>query len=140
MPPRRSGARSRAGRVSGAVREEGTSRRRSIQYFHAHDRIRNTIIGIIAGMSYSLPGVDRNIPVIYFADDSEEKVKVSSRGTSELVERGLGLASAVTGAAEAVGGVGGGHDIAAGATIPRGEEELFLELMDAEVERQLGTV
>jgi len=121
------------------VRETGTLRRRNLQFFHAHDQILETIVGIIAGMSFSLPEVDRGFPVVYFADDRDGKIKVSGRATAELVSRGLDLASALTRTAEAVGGVGGGHDIAAGATIPRGEEERFLDLLDRVIGEQLGT-
>jgi len=120
------------------VRETGTQRRKNLQFFHAHDKILETIVGIIAGMSYGMPGVDRDIPMVYFADDREGKTKVSCRGTAEQVARGLDLASALNEAAGAVGGVGGGHDIAAGATIPRGEEERFLELLDGVLGGQLG--
>jgi len=34
--------------------------------------------------------------------------------------------------------VGGGHNVAAGATIPAGAQQKFLELMDKAVGRQLG--
>jgi len=38
---------------------------------------------------------------------------------------------------EKVGGVGGGHNIAAGATIPKGKEEEFLTFADKLVKEQL---
>jgi RecJ-like exonuclease len=41
-------------------------------------------------------------------------------------------------ASRAVGGDGGGHDIAAGATIPTGKETAFVEKADALVGEQLG--
>jgi RecJ-like exonuclease len=41
-------------------------------------------------------------------------------------------------AAEAVGGDGGGHDVAAGATIPAGREEEFVAHVDRLVGEQLG--
>jgi len=39
-----------------------------------------------------------------------------------------------------VGGVGGGHNVAAGATIPLQAKQEFLELMDAAVGRQLDRI
>ena len=36
------------------------------------------------------------------------------------------------------GGDGGGHDVAAGATIPAGEEESLVEKADAIIAKQLG--
>ncbi len=41
-------------------------------------------------------------------------------------------------AAQSVGGDGGGHDIAAGATIPAGEESAFIEAADEIVSDQLS--
>jgi hypothetical protein len=65
-------------------------------------------------------------------------VKVSGRGTRKLVSQGLDLASALRSAAEAVGGVGGGHSIASGASIPLGCEEEFLRVADELIGKQLG--
>ena len=42
-------------------------------------------------------------------------------------------------AAAALNGVGGGHDIAAGATIPKGKEEEFLDLLEQEIKTQLSS-
>ncbi len=41
-------------------------------------------------------------------------------------------------AAREVGGEGGGHNIASGATVPKGKEEKFLTLVDETVGRQLA--
>jgi RecJ-like exonuclease len=41
-------------------------------------------------------------------------------------------------ASRAVGGDGGGHDVAAGATIPAGTEAEFVELADGIVDEQLS--
>jgi len=63
---------------------------------------------------------------------------VSARSTQELVDRGLDLSSALRTAAKELEGVGGGHRIAAGATIPKGKEEEFLELLEGEIKAQLS--
>jgi RecJ-like exonuclease len=65
-------------------------------------------------------------------------VKVSSRGTHALVRAGLDLSAVMQTASRAVGGDGGGHDVAAGATIPRGEREAFVAEADRIVGEQLG--
>jgi len=41
-------------------------------------------------------------------------------------------------ASEEVGGTGGGHNVASGATIPRGKEEAFLSKVDEIVGAQLA--
>jgi nanoRNase/pAp phosphatase (c-di-AMP/oligoRNAs hydrolase) len=64
-------------------------------------------------------------------------VKASGRGTKDLIEEGLDLATAMSEAAAAVGGIGGGHNIAAGASIPEGREEDFLLELAAIVARQI---
>jgi RecJ-like exonuclease len=64
--------------------------------------------------------------------------KVSARGTKALVARGLDLGAALREAATAVGGSGGGHDVASGATIPKGKEEKFVPLVDELVALQLA--
>lgn len=123
------------------VRDIGISSTGSIQHFHCADQVKDTIVGAIVGIILGSGEVDRNRPLIGFAvskePSGEYKIKASLRGTYELVERGLNLATAVKKAAESVGGIGGGHNIAAGATLPLGTEEEFLSILDKEVTRQL---
>jgi len=115
------------------VDEIGIEEMQNIQYFHAGRKILDTIVGIVAGMSYSF--ANRNKPIIAFAEN-EDGVKVSARATKLLVERGVHLAQAIKIAAEKVGGKGGGHSIAAGATIPKGSEEEFLRILDRVIGEQ----
>jgi RecJ-like exonuclease len=89
-------------------------------------------------MALGVDGVDPDRPIVAFAEKNDEETKVSARGTAALVGRGLDLAAVMTDASRAVGGDGGGHDIAAGGTIPAGSEEAFLERADALVGEQFG--
>ena len=89
-------------------------------------------------MALGVDGVDPDRPILAFARKNDEETKVSSRGTSRLVGRGLDLSAVMGEASRAVGGDGGGHDVAAGATIPAGEEESFVEKADAIIAKQLG--
>ncbi|MFC4249695.1 DHH family phosphoesterase [Natribaculum luteum] len=120
------------------VTEEGVTREEHLQWFHAGDRIRETIVGIVAGMAVGNDGVDRNRPIVAFANKNDEEVKVSARGTYSLVENGLDLSVVMGEASRSVGGDGGGHDVAAGATVPKGKEEAFVERADAIVGDQLS--
>ena len=120
------------------VRTEGVTQEANVQWFDAGDRIRETIVGIVAGMAYGADGVDRSKPIIAFAAESEAETKVSARGTGTLAGRGLDLSVVMGEASAAVGGGGGGHDVAAGATIPAGEEAAFVEHADSIVADQLG--
>ena len=120
------------------AREEKIQKRNYIQYFHAGDGIRDTIIGIVTNMMLNTEDVDKELPLIGFALNENGDVKVSARATQSLVDRGLDLAIALTRAAKELNGVGGGHNIAAGATIPKGKEEEFLQIVEREIKRQLA--
>lgn len=113
------------------VSEQGITPLKSIQYFDAGDAILDTIVGIVAGMCFQM--ADRSRPILAFAKTAEGSLKVSARGTADLVRSGLDLADAMSRAAQAVGGVGGGHNVAAGATIPPEAKQEFLALVDAAV-------
>jgi len=117
------------------VKDEGIVPLAHLQYFDAGDRILETIVGIVAGMSFQT--ADRRKPILAFALSDDGKLKVSARGTQDLVRSGLNLAEAISQAAEKVGGVGGGHNVAAGATIPPEAKNEFLEEMNALVGLQL---
>ncbi len=118
------------------VADKGVVKLEHLQYFNAKKEIRDTIVGIIAGMSSSLDCVSREMPIIGMAT-VEEGVKISARGNHDLILRGLNLAVALGEAAAEVGGVGGGHDVAAGATIPAGKEQEFIIILDRKIGEQL---
>ena len=120
------------------IDEVGIQQLAAIQYFHAQDKIRDTVVGIAAGMAYGAPGVTKEMPILAFAN-ADDGIKVSVRGTRELVARGLDLAAVMREAAKAVGGEGGGHHAAAGATIPPGREDEFLAIVDRMVAGQIGS-
>ncbi len=122
------------------VTEHGVTQETNLQWFHAEDRIRETIVGIVAGMAFGGSGVDRSKPIVGFAykEDAQDETKVSARGTASLVRKGLDLSAVMGEAARSVGGDGGGHTVAAGATVPRGEETAFLAAADDLVGTQLG--
>ena len=119
------------------VEEHGVTIEEHLQWFDAGEEIRETIVGIIAGMSMGADGVSREMPIVAFARKSDEETKVSGRGTGALVGRGLDLSIVMGKAARAAGGDGGGHDVAAGATIPAGNESEFIEQADRIVGEQL---
>ncbi len=113
------------------VKEKGVIKMNNLQYFDSGNKIKETIVGIIAGMSSSFIN-NRSLPIIAFAD-SDGGVKVSSRGNYDLVRKGLNLGRAISEAAKEVGGTGGGHDIAAGAFISREAKDEFLRILDSKI-------
>ncbi len=120
------------------VTREGVTHEENLQWFDAGDQIRETIVGIVAGMAMGNSGISRSKPIIAFAEKTDEDVKVSARGTHSLVRKGLDLSVVVGEAARAIGGDGGGHDVAAGATVPKGREADFIERADEIVGGQLS--
>ena len=108
------------------LEEEGVNSMRFLRWFASPE---TTLAGTQAGLAmiYLLPP-DR--PVFVFSERGGEPVKLSARGTLRQVAHGLDLASVCRTAAEAVGGEGGGHRVASGATIPAGRRDGFLEAAD----------
>ena len=110
--------------------------RRFIQWFDAGSEVKETVVGIVAGMILSSPDCRRDVPIIAFAD-SDDGTKVSARASRGLVDRGLNLSDVMKKAAGLVGGTGGGHTVAAGATIPPEKKEEFLDIVEDLVSSQL---
>lgn len=119
------------------AKEEKIQKRRYVQFFNAGDGIRDTIIGIVTNMMLNSEGVDASLPLLGFASTENGGIKVSARATQSLVDRGLDLSVVLRMAAEKVNGVGGGHNIAAGATIPKGKEEEFLSHVERQISQQI---
>jgi len=86
--------------------------------------IPDSIIGVVAGMLYA---GSRKKPMLALSLEAPGKIKLSTRGTRTLVEAGLNLGKILSECCAQVGGVGGGHNIAAGATIPEEKLNDFLQ-------------
>lgn len=112
------------------LEDEGVNSMSSLQWFESPDA---TLAGTQAGMAI-LYLLDPERPVFVFSE-GPGPTKVSARTTLGLVDRGLDLAAACAAAAAGVGGEGGGHRVASGATIPAGTRDRFL----AEANRLVGT-
>ncbi|MCI4335821.1 MAG: DHH family phosphoesterase [Thermoplasmata archaeon] len=124
----------RTGVMAGLRRIEdgGVQSLSAIQWFDSPD---TTLAGTQAGlaMNYLL---DPLRPV-FAGSHLEHATKVSGRGTLHLVGQGLDLAIACRSAAERVGGEGGGHRVAAGATLPAGKWDDFLAEANRLISAQL---
>ena len=115
------------------LERRGAQRMRHIQWF---DSPAGHVSGSLAGLGiiYVLP---KDAPVLALFPTKGE-LKVSGRATDELVARGLDLARVMEAAAAEVGGRGGGHPVAAGATVPLEARERFLARADELAGEQLA--
>lgn len=89
-------------------------------------------------MAVGANGISRRKPILAFAEKNDEEVKVSARGSHFLTGNGLDLSVVMREASRHVGGDGGGHDVAAGATIPAGKQAEFVAEADRLVGEQLA--
>jgi len=114
------------------VEEGGVRSMEALRWFESPE---TPLAGTQAGlaMNYLLPS---DLPVFVFSDAGDAPTKISARGLVRQVERGLDLATVCRRAAAEVGGEGGGHRVASGATIPPGARERFLEAANRELLRQ----
>ncbi len=88
----------------------------------------DTVIGALATiLSTSTPL--REKPIIAIAR-SNGILKISARASSEHVAKGIDLGKVLREAAGAVAGIGGGHNVAAGAQIPEEGEAEFLSSLE----------
>lgn len=114
------------------LEKEGPQETQSFRYFYASNSSLGGVIGGIA-INYLL---DKEKPLFSFVKKTDE-LHVSCRGNHYLVENGLDLGSAMKEVAQKIGGHGGGHKIAAGATLPADKEEFFLQNVENILSKQL---
>jgi len=119
--------------------QQGLTHAESFYYFDAAGAIKESIVGVVAGMAYGARIIPPDKPVLAFAADrdDEEWLKVSARGNWALIRNGIHLGDAMNECSRAVGGEGGGHDIAAGARLPKERKQEFIKLVDEKFRAQL---
>ena len=119
--------------------EVGTESMENFNYFDSKGLITETIVGVVAGMAYGARIIPPNKPILAFADDRDDPgfLKVSARANWGLIRGGIHLGNAMREGSKAVGGDGGGHDIAAGARVPKEKKDDFLRGVDEIFNKQL---
>jgi RecJ-like exonuclease len=105
-----------------------------MRYFYTEN---SSLGGVIAGIATNFL-FDEKKPLFSLArKETDDEVHVSCRGNQKLVRQGLDLGVAMKIVAAGLGGFGGGHKIAAGATIAFNKEQEFLEKVDALLTQQM---
>lgn len=115
------------------IYEEGAKELKGVQYSVIQDQ---NLAGTIMGLALN-SFLNQEKPALGISYKNDE-TRISARGTRYLIGKGLDLAYALKASAEFAGGHGGGHPIAAGATIPKERTEEFLKKLDEIVCAQLN--
>ena len=102
----------------------------NVRYIHAGEGVRAAEVGELLSLGIESGILEADRPLLGIAEIDELEVKVSGRITFELAERGTNVGSAMTEAAKAVGGEGGGHDVSGAAYIPRERVRDFILEID----------
>ncbi|UCF12102.1 MAG: DHH family phosphoesterase [Thermoplasmatales archaeon] len=113
--------------------EEGKTREaEGMRYFYSDS---SSLGGVVAGIAINYI-LDEKKPLFSIAK-KEDEIHVSCRGNQKLVKEGLDLGDAMKKVTSELGAYGGGHKIAAGATITSEKEKEFLEKVDKILVQQL---
>lgn len=103
-------------------------------YLDGRGIIPDSIIGVVIGMLFSMK---RKKPYLGIANYSEEEIKISTRA---LKIHNVNLGSILSKVCGEVGGIGGGHELAAGATIPKEKLNDFLLRFNDEISKTVRFV
>lgn len=114
------------------MQNEGLAEYYNFYFFDAQSRIKDSIVGIVAGMLYGSGSVKTDKPIVAFSRHEDGSIKVSARATSELVRNGVNLGLALRETCLALGKTaeGGGHRIAAGCRLEVDQADAFLSMFD----------
>jgi len=97
------------------------------------NEISDRIIGAVSSILITSGPFQTLKPIIALSRSADDLIKVSSRASREAVNKGLNLGQILQETAKACQGIGGGHDIAAGATVPVKELDNFLKITNDNV-------
>jgi len=75
--------------------------------------------------------------VLVLALSGKENIKISARAGLRFIEKKVNLGEALKTCAEKFSGLGGGHEAAAGAYIPKDKIEDFLKALNKEILKPL---
>lgn len=119
------------------LNKEGSREMDHIQYIYTEDKNIKSFMGTLANIGIDLKILNPDKPVLALSR-MDPLIKVSGRTTLELTEKGVNLGKALEQASHSYGGTGGGHTVAAGAVVPRNNQDNFLNLVDEIVKTQLA--
>jgi len=114
------------------LEKEGIKEKTAFRYFYSN---RSSLGGVIGGIATNFI-LDKKKPLLSLVK-KENEIHISGRGNQYLVSNGLDLGSALKEVATHLNGNGGGHKIAAGATIDSKKEKEFLDAVNMILLKQM---
>ena len=104
---------------------------------NAEDKIKDTMIGTITSILANSPTYEKGTIIIGMSQNNTNQTKVSARNAGRTGRNVRELLSNVMNSFE---GEVGGHEFAAGCTIPQGKEDEFIEILKKHLELQVVKV
>ena len=104
---------------------------------HGEGTIDENMTGTISTILVSSGMFNPMKVVLVLARTQEGELKISARGTEQLISSGLNLGKILQELTAKYKGSGGGHDIAAGANIPADSGNQFFKELDTTVAQSL---
>jgi len=123
------------------VIQTGVDEKEQFYYFDSGERIKESIVGIVAGMLYGSGTIEDNKPIIAVAMNEDGSLKISGRATKDLLDKGINLGKAFREICNELGegNEGGGHAIAAGLKLETKNKKIFFEKLDEKFKEQTST-
>ena len=123
------------------VIQTGVDEKEQFYYFDSGERIKESIVGIVAGMLYGSGAIEDNKPIIAVAVNEDGSLKISGRATKDLLDKGINLGKAFKEICNELGegNEGGGHAIAAGLKLETKNKEIFFEKLNEKFKQQTST-
>jgi len=103
---------------------------RAIYVVDGEDVVDEKMTGPLSSILSSNSFLNPDKAVLVLAKTKEGETKISLRGTEQLISRGVNLGLILQNLIKKYSGVGGGHDIAAGAQIPFEVKDEFIRDVD----------
>jgi RecJ-like exonuclease len=109
-------------------------RREKVYVINGSGVINELMLSTITSIVTSSGLLEDPKPIIAFTEAEGGRIKVSGRLPDELKDSSINLGIIFQEASKRIGGIGGGHDVAAGAEFPKEQEEEFLRLVTEKIE------
>ncbi|HIH09858.1 MAG TPA: DHH family phosphoesterase [Candidatus Diapherotrites archaeon] len=122
------------------VTKNGVMEEEHYYWFDAGQEIKESIVGIVAGMLYGSALIETNKPIIAIARNEDGTLKISGRATKELLEKGINLGMAFREVCADIGdgSEGGGHSVAAGLKLNADKIEVFRQKLNEKIAEQIA--